>query len=64
MLGLAAGKLAQIFLVQVYPQIPFTAPWWAALAAPLTAIATAALFTVVPAARAAKLDPVTALSRR
>jgi putative ABC transport system permease protein len=63
-LGLAAGKLAQIFLLQVYPQIPFTAPWWAALAAPLTAIATAALFTVVPAARAANLDPVAALSRR
>jgi putative ABC transport system permease protein len=63
-LGLAAGKLAQISLVQLYPQIPFTAPWWAALAAPLTAIATAALFTVAPAARAAKLDPVTALSRR
>lgn len=63
-LGLAAGKLGQIFLVQLYPQIPFAAPWWAALAAPLTAIVTAALFTVAPAARAAKLDPVTALSRR
>jgi len=33
-------------------------------AAPLTAIATAALFTVAPAARAARLDPVAALSRR
>jgi putative ABC transport system permease protein len=63
-LGLGAGKLVQILLLQLYPQIPFAAPWWAALAAPLTAIATSALFTVAPAARAATLDPVAALSRR
>jgi len=63
-LGLAVGGVGQIFLGQLYPQIPFAAPWWAVLAAPLTAIVTAAVFTVAPAARAAKLDPVTALSRR
>jgi ABC-type lipoprotein release transport system permease subunit len=34
------------------------------LAAPLTAIITAAVFTVSPAARAARLDPVAALSKR
>jgi len=63
-LGLAAGKTGEWLVAQVYPQIPFAAPWWAMAAAPLTAIATAALFTVAPAARAAKLDPVAALSRR
>lgn len=63
-LGLSAGKAGEWLAVQIYPQIPFAAPWWAMAAAPLTAIATAALFTVAPAARAARLDPVAALSRR
>ena len=63
-LGLAAGKLGQLFILQLYPQIPFAAPWWALVAAPLTAVVTAALFTVAPAAHAARLDPVAALSRR
>jgi len=63
-IGLAVGGAGQIFLVQLYPQIPFAAPWWAVLAAPLTTIVTAAVFTVAPAAHAARLDPVTALSRR
>jgi putative ABC transport system permease protein len=63
-LGLAVGGVGQLFLGQLYPQIPFAAPWWAVLAAPLTAIVTAAVFTVAPAARAARLDPVAALSRR
>ncbi len=63
-IGLAVGGVGQIFLGQLYPQIPFAAPWWAVLAAPLTTIVAAAVFTVAPAARAARLDPVTALSRR
>ena len=63
-LGLAAGKLGQVLLGQIYPNIPFTPPWWAVLAAPLTAIATSILFSVAPARSAAKLDPVRALSNR
>ncbi len=63
-LGLAAGKLGQLFIGQLFPSIPFTAPWWAVIAAPLTAIATAVLFAVAPARRAARLDPVRALSKR
>jgi putative ABC transport system permease protein len=62
--GLAAGKLGQLVIGQIYPSIPFTAPWWALLAAPATAIATAVLFAVLPARRAARLDPVQALSKR
>ena len=62
--GLAAGKIGQILIGQIYPAIPFTPPWWAVLAAPLTAIGTAVLFAVAPARRAARLDPVRALSRR
>ena len=63
-LGLTAGKLGQLFIGQLFPSIPFTAPWWAVIAAPLTAIATAVLFSVAPARRAARLDPVRALSKR
>ncbi|MBE0622116.1 MAG: ABC transporter permease [Burkholderiales bacterium] len=62
--GLVVGELGRNFAVQMYPEIPFQAPWWALIAAPATAIITAVLFTVAPARRAAKLDPVQALSRR
>jgi len=63
-LGLAAGKAGQLMLAQIYPNIPFTPPWWAVLAAPATAIVTAIVFSVAPARRAARLDPVRALSNR
>jgi putative ABC transport system permease protein len=56
--------LGRSIVAQVYPAIPFQAPWWALVAAPATAVITAVLFTVAPARRAAKLDPVQALSRR
>jgi putative ABC transport system permease protein len=63
-LGLAAGKLGQLLIGQLYPSVPFTAPWWAMIAAPLTAIGAAVAFAVAPARRAARLDPVRALSKR
>jgi putative ABC transport system permease protein len=63
-LGLAAAKAGQLVALQLYPAIPFTPPWWALLAAPLTAIGTAVVFAIAPARRAARLDPVQALSRR
>jgi len=62
--GLLMGQLASRFAVQLYPNIPFQAPWWALIAAPATAVITSVLFTVAPARRAARLDPVQALSRR
>jgi putative ABC transport system permease protein len=63
-LGLAAGKLGQLIISQAYPDIPFTPPLWALVAAPATALATSILFSLAPARRAARLDPVKALSRR
>ena len=62
--GLVVGELGRSIVAQVYPAIPFQAPWWALLAAPAIALVTAVLFTVAPARRAAMLDPVQALSRR
>ncbi|MBI2317334.1 MAG: ABC transporter permease [Betaproteobacteria bacterium] len=62
--GLAVGQIARQLAAQLYPAIPFEAPWWAMLAAPATAVITAVLFTLAPARRAARLDPVQALSRR
>jgi putative ABC transport system permease protein len=62
--GLAVGELGRSVIAQLYPAIPFQAPWWALLAAPAIALTTAVLFTVAPARRAALLDPVQALSRR
>jgi len=62
--GLAVGKLGQLAIAQLYPNIPFTPPWWALIAAPSTAIITSVLFSVLPARRAARLDPVQALSKR
>jgi len=62
--GLLAGKLGQLAIGQLYPSIPFSPPWWALIAAPLTAVATSILFSVTPARRAAMLNPVQALSRR
>jgi putative ABC transport system permease protein len=62
--GLVVGQLGRHFAAQLYPTIPFQAPWWALIAAPATAVITAVLFTLIPARRAAALDPVQALSRR
>jgi putative ABC transport system permease protein len=63
-LGLAAGELGRFALSQALPSIPFAAPPWALAAAPAVALLTAIAFAVTPARRAARLDPVRALSRR
>jgi putative ABC transport system permease protein len=62
--GLALGLLGTWGIGQLFPILPAIAPRWAVLAAVLTAALTAVVFTLLPARRAARLDPVLALSRR
>lgn len=49
---------------QLYPEFPLAVPVWSVGAAVAVALATGLLFSVLPARRAAALDPVQALSQR
>lgn len=62
--GLLLGEAGSMVIRQLYPVLPAYAPWWSVGAACATALGTGILFSVWPARRAAKLDPVMALSRR
>ncbi|HUW25339.1 MAG TPA: ABC transporter permease [Gallionella sp.] len=61
--GLVLGEIGTRVIAQIYPALPVAAPWWAILAAFGTALGTGILFSVWPARRAARLDPVMALAR-
>jgi len=63
-LGLVLGYAGSAIIGQIYPSLPVSPPWWAVLAATTTALGTGILFSVWPARRAAKLDPVAALAGR
>jgi putative ABC transport system permease protein len=62
--GLAIGEAGSWVLGKIYPVLPLGAPVWAIAAALGVAMVTGLLFGVLPARRAAALDPVQALSRR
>ncbi len=62
-MGLILGEIGVWVIAQIYPSLPVAAPWWAVLAALGTSLGTGILFSVWPARRAAKLDPVMALAR-
>ncbi|MGB5451814.1 MAG: ABC transporter permease [Sedimenticolaceae bacterium] len=63
-LGMLVSAVAILALKQIFPVFPIAAPLWAPLAAVGVAIATGLLFGVLPARRAARLDPVRALTGR
>ncbi|HEY3326734.1 MAG TPA: ABC transporter permease [Novimethylophilus sp.] len=63
-IGVVLGEFAAAVLRHIYPTFPAYPPSWAVLAGVFTALATGLIFGVMPARRAAQLDPVQALSRR
>jgi len=64
LLGLAIGEIGNWIIGRIYPALPVGTPWWAIAAAMGVAIVTGLTFSVLPARRAARLDPVQALSRK
>jgi len=63
-LGYFAGHGVIGLLHELYPIVDFRAPDWAVIAALLMALASGLLFGIMPARRAARLDPVQALAGR
>ncbi len=62
--GLFIGQLGSFLIRYAFPIIPAYAPTWAIATAMLVAILTGLLFSILPARRAARLDPVLALARK
>lgn len=61
--GLLLGMLGCLAIGKIYPVLTVLPPWWAVLAAFGMALGTGILFSILPAQRAARLDPVGALAR-
>ena len=64
LLGLAAGFAAVRAFVRVYPTFPASPPAWSVAAALGVSVLVGAVFGVIPARRATRLDPVAALTGR
>jgi putative ABC transport system permease protein len=63
-LGLLLSAVAIWLVMRFFPYLPLTVPLWSIWAAVTVSVVTGLLFGVLPAMRAAKLDPVLSLSRR
>ena len=63
LVGYLLGELGAFILRQVFPVFPAYPPDWAVIAGLGTALGTGLLFGVMPARRAARLDPVQALMK-
>lgn len=64
LVGFAIGEAGAWVIGRLYPALPVGTPWWAVAAALAVALTTGLVFGVLPARRAARLDPVRALARR
>jgi len=62
--GMLLGKIVLVVLQLVYPGFPLFLPVWAIWAALAVALLTALIFGVLPAKKAADMDPVNALNKR
>ncbi len=64
LVGIAVGFAIAAVLGTFYPQFQFSPPAWAVAGALVLAVACGLVFGILPARRAAGLDPVAALARR
>jgi putative ABC transport system permease protein len=62
--GLVVGYAANALIGRIYPALPVGAPAWAVVLALAIAVASGVVFGLMPARRAARLDPVVALAGR
>ena len=62
--GLLLGYAANVGIGRLYPALPVGAPGWAVALAIVIAVASGVVFGLLPARRAARLDPVIALAGR
>ena len=62
--GFMLGQLGSWSIRYAFPELPAYAPAWAIVVALAVALITGLLFSLMPARRAARLDPVLALSGR
>ena len=63
-MGLLLSAAGLLLMERLFPSFPLAAPLWAPLAAVGVALSAGLILGVMPARQAARLDPVTALSRR
>jgi putative ABC transport system permease protein len=64
LLGSVLGQVGSLAIRHIYPELPAFPPPWAVAAALGTALVTGILFSLLPARRAARLEPARALARR
>ncbi len=64
LIGIGLGVVTAMLLAHLYPALPIAAPPWVIIAALTICLGSGMLFGVLPAKRAARLDPVAALARR
>lgn len=62
--GMLLGKMILLVLQTIYPDFPLFLPGWSVWAALAVSLLTALIFGVLPARKAADMDPVTALNKR
>lgn len=62
--GVTFGQAAIFLMRSLYPDLDFDPPLWAVAGSFLIAIGCGALFGILPARRAARLDPIAALAGR
>ena len=64
LVGLAAGKGLVVALTALYPAIPASTPLWATSSVLMASTMLGIIFGILPARRAARLDPIHALEPR